>query len=89
MKHALLLTACLLVAPGPSSDSIDLRGRAQQIVLYGSRGGRPVVLTSGDLGWWGLVVHVAEVLASRGYYVVGFNSRTYLESFTSGIACCA
>ena len=30
MKHALLLTACLLLAPapGPSSDSIDLRGRA-------------------------------------------------------------
>ena len=86
MKHALLLAACLLAAPapGPTSDSIDLRGRAQQIVLYGSRGGRPVVLTSGDLGWWGLVVHVAEVLAARGYYVVGFNSRTYLTSFTSG-----
>jgi type IV secretory pathway VirJ component len=40
------------------------------------------VLTSGDLGWAGLVVYVAELLAGRGYQVVGFNSRAYLASFT-------
>src|SRR5207249_1990167 len=30
-----------------------------------------------------LVVHVAEFLSSRGYFVAGLNSRAYLSSFTT------
>jgi Bacterial virulence protein (VirJ) len=66
-----------------SLTNIGLRGTNQQLHLYGSRGGVPVILSSGDLGWAGLVSHVAEFLSSQGYFIVGFNSRAYLESFTS------
>jgi hypothetical protein len=67
-----------------SLKNITLRGNNQQLHLYGSRGGIPVILSSGDLGWAGLVTHVAEFLSDQGYFIVGFNSRAYLESFTSG-----
>jgi dienelactone hydrolase len=66
-----------------SLSSITLRGNDQQLYLYGSRGGVPVILSSGDLGWAGLVTHVAEFLSNHGYFIVGFNSRAYLSSFTT------
>jgi virulence protein VirJ len=66
-----------------SLSNIALRGNNQQLHLYGSREGSPVILSSGDLGWAGLVTHVAEFLSDQGYFIVGFNSRAYLESFTS------
>jgi type IV secretory pathway VirJ component len=45
-----------------------------------------VVVSSGDGGWMHLGPHVAEVLASAGFFVVGFDVKVYLESFTSGNA---
>jgi alpha-beta hydrolase superfamily lysophospholipase len=42
------------------------------------------VVSSGDGGWMHLGPHVAEVLASAGFFVVGFDVKAYLESFTSG-----
>jgi hypothetical protein len=65
------------------SANLKLRGHEQQLYLYGSRGGVPVILSSGDLGWAGLVTYVAEFLSSEGYFVVGFSSKAYLESFTT------
>ena len=41
-------------------------------------------MSSGDGGWIHLAPHVAETLAARGYFVVGFDVRAYLHSFTSG-----
>jgi dienelactone hydrolase len=35
------------------------------------------------LGWAGLVLHIAEFLAAHGYYVIGFDSKVYLTSFTT------
>ena len=54
--------------------------------VYGSRGGVPAIVSSGDGGWIHLAPHVAETLASKGYFVVGFDVRAYLEAFTSGSA---
>ncbi len=68
------------------ADVINLRGRAQTLHLYGTRGGTPVIVSSGDGGWIHLGPHVAEALAARGFFVVGFDVRAYLESFTSGKA---
>src|SRR6185436_16638740 len=52
--------------------------------LYGSReSGYPVVVSSGDGGWMHLGPQVAQFLASNGFFVVGFDVRAYLESFTS------
>ena len=66
-----------------AQDTLPIRGKPQQLHLYGKRGGTPIILSSGDLGWAGLVVHVAEFLASQGYYVIGFNTKSYLSSFTT------
>jgi type IV secretory pathway VirJ component len=65
--------------------TVLLRGHAQTVRLYGTRGsGDPVVVSSGDGGWIHLGPSVAATLASHGYFVIGFDTRAYLQSFTSG-----
>lgn len=66
------------------TDAITIRGHALTVRTYGVRGAPPVVVSSGDGGWIDLGPHVAETLAARGYFVVGFDTRAYLSSFTSG-----
>jgi len=70
-------------AVAPSTDIVVLRGRPQVVHVYGNRSGPPVIISSGDGGWIHLAPHVAETLAARGYFVVGFNVKAYLESFTN------
>lgn len=72
------------VASAQTTEVITLRGHAQSLRLYGTRGRPPVIVSSGDGGWVHLGPHVAEVLAAKGYFVVGFDVKAYLESFTSG-----
>ena len=72
------------VAQAPATQTITIRGHAQSLRLYGTRGQTPVIVSSGDGGWIHLGPHVAEVLAARGFFVVGFDVKAYLESFTSG-----
>jgi fermentation-respiration switch protein FrsA (DUF1100 family) len=69
----------------PIEDSILIRGRSQTLHVYGTRGGgAPIIVSSGDGGWVHLAPHVAELLAEKGYFVVGFDAKSYLESFTTG-----
>ena len=42
------------------------------------------MVSSGDGGWTHLGPEVAEFLGGRGFFVVGFDSKHYLSSFTSG-----
>ena len=80
---ALFLAAVVSTLPvAPHSDTVVLRGRPQIVHVYGERGGTPVIVSSGDGGWMHLGPHVAETLAARGFFVVGFNVKAYLESFT-------
>jgi hypothetical protein len=72
----------LCISSASAQDILVLRGKSQDLHLSGHKGGAPVILSSGDLGWAGLVVHVAEYLSAQGYYVIGFNTRSYLASFT-------
>lgn len=65
-------------------DALAIRGHVQSLRLYGQRGGQPVIVSSGDGGWIHLGPHVAEALAAKGFFVVGFDVKAYLESFTSG-----
>src|SRR5438552_2992348 len=83
-----LLVAGVL-APGPilagtpyTRETVVIRGQEQTLHVYGSRAGIPVIMGSGDLGWTGISVHIAQALGARGYWVVGFNVRAYLSSFT-------
>ena len=81
-----LAILCLFSFPSgaQTTANIDIRGRDQKLHVYGTPGNPPVILSSGDLGWSGLVVHVAEFLEKNGYYVLGLNSKDYLSSFTTG-----
>jgi hypothetical protein len=72
------------VAHAQPREVFVIRGHAQSLHLYGARGGPPVVVSSGDGGWIHLGPHVAETLAAKGFFVVGFDVKAYLESFTSG-----
>lgn len=88
MKRLACAAALLLIldargSPPQGTADFTLRGKPQQLQLYGPSGGNPIILSSGDLGWAGLVVHVAEFLAARGYFIIGFNSRAYLAGFTT------
>jgi alpha-beta hydrolase superfamily lysophospholipase len=65
-------------------ETVTIRGHVFPLRTYGSRGGIPVIVSSGDGGWVHLAPHVAEALAARGYFVVGFDVRAYLETFTAG-----
>ena len=79
-----------LAAPTPlaaqATEVVEIRGHPQRLRLYGTRGGTPVVVSSGDGGWVHVGPHVAAMLAARGYFVVGFDVKDYLSSFTTGAA---
>ncbi len=84
---ALVLCAALApvrVAWAQASETIAIRGHTLALRIYGTRGGPPAVVSSGDGGWIHLGPHVAELLAARGFFVVGFDVKAYLESFTAG-----
>ncbi len=83
----LFLVACGLATPeagGPATARVVIRGQAQTLYLYGPGDGEPVIVSSGDGGWVHLAPHVAELLSAKGFFVVGFDAKAYLESFTSG-----
>jgi len=66
------------------SEGFTLRGHALTLRLYGTRGGPSAIVTSGDGGWVHLGPDVARFLAAEGWFVVGFDAKAYLSSFTSG-----
>lgn len=83
------LAAIFAATTGTSTQSTDvltIRGHAQSLRIYGRRGDPPVVVSSGDGGWIHLGPHVAELLAGRGFLVVGVDVKAYLSSFTSRTA---
>lgn len=89
-RFLLLLTLIGLTAGAASAATMSsinvpvvIRGRTQVVHLYGHRGAPPVVVSSGDGGWIHLGPHLAQTLAAHGFFVVGFNVKAYLESFTT------
>jgi hypothetical protein len=81
-----LLTRVELAASAQKTDGVPVRGHLQWVHLYGTAGEQPVIVSSGDGGWMHLGPHVAQLLASHGCFVLGFDVKAYLESFTSGMA---
>lgn len=78
------LTMVSTVAIAQTTEKLVLRGKVQTLQLYGPRDGDPVIVSSGDGGWIHLGPRVAALLGARGFFVVGFDCKSYLESFTSG-----
>lgn len=64
-------------------ESIDIRGHRLKLIVSGPDDGQPVIVSSGDGGWIHLAPHVADVLSSQGFHVIGLDSRAYLEAFTT------
>jgi alpha-beta hydrolase superfamily lysophospholipase len=88
MRMAALVTSLVLPlaasAAPPMMETLTIRDHEQSVRVYGARGGPVAVVASGDGGWIHLGPYVAELLSSRGYFVVGFDSKAYLSSFTQG-----
>jgi dienelactone hydrolase len=67
---------------------VTIRGRTITVEWYPRAGAGTakgtIFMGSGDVGWVGLAVDLAELLSKEGYSVVGINVRQYLASFTSG-----
>jgi fermentation-respiration switch protein FrsA (DUF1100 family) len=84
-----LATGILLQGAQPSAvdrstTRFDIRGRTQTLQVYGKPSHTIAIISSGDGGWVHLAPHVAEVLALHGWYVIGFDAKYYLSSFTGG-----
>jgi alpha-beta hydrolase superfamily lysophospholipase len=81
---AAVLLLPLATAAAPRTEPFTLRGQQQTLHIYGAPGGPVAVVASGDGGWTHLAPDVANLLAGRGWLVVGLDSKAYLSSFTSG-----
>jgi len=79
----ILVVAATPSARAQSIHTLTLRGHDQLLRLYGPADGLPVIVSSGDGGWLHLGPHVAEWLAARGFFVVGFDAKAYLTGFTT------
>jgi len=88
LPRVVALVSCALAfahgAQAQTAETITIRGHSVPLRLYGTRGHTPVIVSGGDGGWIHLGPHVAEVLAAKGFFVVGFDVKAYLASFTSG-----
>src|SRR4051794_37113361 len=90
---SVLLTAPPLTAssaPAIVPEHVDLFVRGQHLTVELYRPAIPVtkvkgtiVMGSGDVGWVGLAVSMAEFLSEAGYIVAGVNVREYLAAFTT------
>lgn len=86
----LLIVAMLLVphlAEAAEKIDVNVRGKDLTLTLYRPPTVQPrgtILMASGDVGWVGLAVTMAEELSADGYLVAGINVRQYLSSFTSG-----
>jgi pimeloyl-ACP methyl ester carboxylesterase len=67
---------------------VAVRGKMIELTIYrpqqppsGMKG--TIFMGSGDVGWVGLAVSMAEFLSGEGYLVVGINVRQYLSAFTA------
>jgi len=81
---AALLQSLAASAAPPATEALTIRGRQQSLRVYGRRGAPVAIVASGDGGWIHLGPYVAEFLSGNGYFVVGFDSKAYLSSFTKG-----
>jgi Bacterial virulence protein (VirJ) len=68
-----LLGICVRIAGAQNTATLDIKGKPQNVRLYGSPGGQPLIVASGDGGWFHLGPHVAATVAASGYCVVGLD----------------
>ncbi len=71
-------------AASPRKVNFPIRGVSQTFYVFDPDHRKPespaVILVSGDGGWHGFIIEIAQYLADRGHTVVGVDSKAYLES---------
>src|SRR5436190_11869420 len=82
----LLIMVVAATSTAQVTQRLTIRGHEQLLHVYGPADGTPVIVSSGDGGWMHLGPHVAELLAARGFFVVGFDVKGYLAGFTGDTA---
>jgi type IV secretory pathway VirJ component len=86
---AFVLCACATparaAAPPPAGEPLRLSVRGKTLTLRVYRPSQPpkgtVIMASGDVGWVGTGVSMANYLSREGFIVVGVNVRQYLVKF--------
>lgn len=73
-------------ATGPRKVKYSIRGVDQALYVFspGSRNADApaVIVASGDGGWHGFIIEIAQYLADHGHTAVGLDSKAYLESLS-------
>jgi dienelactone hydrolase len=74
--------------PPPGKNALIIRGQPQDVYFYPAQGApanaQKVLFLCGDGGWEGLSLSIAAEMAKAGNDVYGFDTKRYLESFTTG-----
>lgn len=88
-RFGLFVVACVLTAAparAGGTEKISVRGQTLSLAIYPpkSQPRGTLLMGSGDVGWVGLAVSLAEEFSDEGYVVAGINVRQYLSSFASG-----
>lgn len=73
--------------PPAGKNAPVIRGKPQDVYFYPAQGGvknaPKVLFLCGDGGWRGFTLDIAAEMAKAGYDVYGFDTKHYLESFTT------
>ena len=73
--------------PPEGKNALVIRGRQQDVYFYPAEGGAKdapkVLFLCGNGGWLKSAPEVAAAMARMGYDVYGFDTKRYLESFTT------
>jgi len=73
--------------PPEGKNALVIRGRQQDVYFYPARGGAreapKVLFLCGNGGWEDSTADIAGEMAKAGYDVYGFDTKRYLESFTT------
>lgn len=86
MLAALLVWIAPVTAASTDKLDVTVRGRTITLTIYAPKAAPrgTIIMGSGDVGWVGLAVSMAEELSAEGYLVVGVNVRQYLAAFSIG-----
>jgi len=80
----LILSGQATFAAGSRNVSFTIRGAVQTFYIFSPATAKDtppaIVVISGDGGWHGFIIEIAQYLADRGHTVVGVDSKAYLES---------
>lgn len=85
LASIVLLSTTVTAAAATIPFDIPIRGKTITVEVYPASNPKApkgtVFMGSGDAGWVGLGVELAEDLSRDGYTVVGINVRRYLQTF--------